>query len=155
MIRVSIKTTRKKGKGGGFERIIRNVEQMAEGPSGIIAGLPTGKADQTVIEYATYNHFGTAHIDSRPFMTIAIFKNRAAIRASVKSVVFEAIHGMADLKQGLGLIGVDIQGMIQDQIKTNMPPELKPATIKAKGSSSTLIDSARMFQSITWDYIND
>ena len=51
-------------------------------------------------------------------------------------------------------IGMKIENAIRLKILSNVPPPLKEATIKRKGSSHTLIDSGQMLASITHS-VND
>ena len=51
-------------------------------------------------------------------------------------------------------LGMKIENAIRLKILSNVPPPLKEATIKRKGSSHTLIDSGQMLASITHS-VND
>ena len=51
-------------------------------------------------------------------------------------------------------VGMKIENAIRLKILSNVPPPLKEATIKRKGSSQTLIDSGQMLASISHS-IND
>jgi len=59
---------------------------------------------------------------------------------------------MAVLDPGaiLEMAGEELAGAIIKKINSNIPPPNKPATIKHKGSSKTLIDSGDMVGSIAW-----
>lgn len=54
-----------------------------------------------------------------------------------------------DLEHGLESVGEFLAKKMADRIYNNTPPALKPATIKAKGSSHTLVDSGEMAEDVT------
>ena len=140
----------KTGKGSGLEDLAKRLEKMED--ASVKVGLPSGKEDASVIEYAIYNHEGTEHIPARPFITIAMHENEDVIMDGLKSIAKAALHGEQDLKTGLGKIGAFAAGKIQETIAGSLPPPNDPKTIKQKGSSTTLIDTGRLRQSITWEY---
>lgn len=49
----------------------------------------------------------------------------------------------------LQLLGFKIVADIQSRIRSNIPPELSRLTVSKKGSSTALIDTGRLIQSIT------
>lgn len=46
-------------------------------------------------------------------------------------------------------IGMNLENKIREKILSNVPPENAPSTIKAKGSSATLIDDGTLLSSIS------
>lgn len=50
----------------------------------------------------------------------------------------------------LNLIGASVTTKIQEYLVNLKEPPLKPATIKAKGSSNPLVDTGQLMNSITW-----
>ena len=54
-----------------------------------------------------------------------------------------------DIKDRLEQAGEFLAGKMVDKITSGISPPLKPATIKAKGSSTPLIDTAEMIENIT------
>ena len=61
------------------------------------------------------------------------------------------LETLSELSEDLGM---KIENAIRLKILSNVPPPLKEATIKRKGSSHTLIDSGQMLASITHS-VND
>ena len=142
---VSVKET------SDLDAVIKKIEASAgKAPKGVRVGLPKG-SDGGVLDIALYNHFGTSRgIPPRPFITIGIAKKRGEIRASLRQIAKSVVEGKYDLGTGMEKLGQLGQQAIQDQIGSNMPPPNSPATVKAKGSSKTLIDTGRMRASITF-----
>lgn len=151
MINISVKIAR---KGPPASARLKKIETaLTTGPKAIKVGFPAGKAPGDLISIAYWNHEGTSRgIPPRPFITMAMYKGRNTIRMALLAETKALFDGKADLKTGLTRIGLFTQDLIQQQIGSNMPPPNKPATIKAKGSSRTLVDTGRMMQSVTWDF---
>jgi len=152
MIKATIKVVRKKGKGPSIDQVIENATKLAGQSTMVKAGFPAGEAPGSIIDIATYNHFGTSHIPARPFITLAMFNHRAEIRDALIQIGRLVVNDGADMKEALGQVGLLAQGVIQFQIASNMPPPNAAVTIKRKGSSNTLIDTGAMRQAVTWDY---
>lgn len=54
-----------------------------------------------------------------------------------------------DVSDRLELVGAFLEGKIVDKITSGISPALKPATIKAKGSSTPLIDTGEMLDQVS------
>lgn len=137
---------------GDLRGHVLKIEKALAGPKKVKVGLPAGKADKDLVSIAVWNHFGTSRgIPPRPFITVAMFKSRGEIRANLRRVAYSVTVNGKPLTPELQKLGAFGAGKIQDQIASNMPPPNAPSTIRQKGSSTTLIDSGRMRQSITWE----
>lgn len=156
-----IRTTRR----GDLDGKLKELQRAFDGAKGVKVGLPAGKAAANVIEYAIFNHFGTkgsgkgfvrngiggfgGPIPARPFLTAAMFEGRTQIRGALVQVAKGVVNG-GSLNAGMTQIGVLGQNLIQDKIASGMAPANAPLTIAIKGSSGTLRDGGRLYQSITW-----
>lgn len=158
MIRTTIKVQRR----GDLRARLREVERSTQGPQSVKVGLPAGRSPQNVIEYAVYNHFGTAGrtprrggwgapIPARPFITAALYPVRGRLRNELRAIARSVIRGDGNLLQGMNRLGLWGQDIIQAQIRSNMGPPNSPMTVALKGSSRTLIDDGRLLQSITYE----
>ena len=104
-----------------------------------------------VATVAAYNEFGTTHNPQRPFMSDAFTDGMSQRKmASLMGDVFEASmkNGMATkrLLNVLGRItGELIEISIQQYAATGGN---SPATIKAKGKDTPLIDTGKMIESV-------
>lgn len=162
-ISTTVRITQKGDLHGRLQQILREVEQ----PSTVKVGFPAGKAPGDLISIAFWNHEGTSRakgdvffrngkfgvsgpIPARPFITVAMFKGRGEIRATLSSLAKGLMNGTMTMDRAMPLLGFTGQEMIQAQIGSGMGPANSPMTIALKGSSSTLIDSGRMQGAVTW-----
>lgn len=150
MVQIRTKVTLRRR--GNLANHIAKIEEGVEGPKAVKVGFPKGKADADVVSIAIWNHFGTSRgIPARPFITIAMFKNRRQIRAALRKIAEGTVQNGTPLAVQMPKLGALGTGMIQDQIAANTPPPNAPSTIRKKGSTKTLIDTGRMRQSVTWE----
>ncbi len=167
MVRISAKVQIvQKGDAAGR---LKKIAAATKGPTKVKVGFPSGKAPGDLISIAYWNHEGTNRakgdvfmrngktgisgpIPPRPFITVAMFKGRGKIKTFLRGEAKAILSGKADLKISLTRLGMTGQDMIQHQIGSGMGPANSPMTIYLKGSSGTLRDSGRMFQSVTWDF---
>lgn len=133
----------------GWKRILRETRKAAVAE--VVIGVQAGEVNddsQLIAEYAAYNEFGTEKIPERSFMRSSFDENLPAIKADMDRRYGQVVDGSITARQALGLIGLRHQDQIKDKIDTNIPPPNAPATIEAKGSSHTLIDTGAMKNSI-------
>lgn len=150
MVQIRTKVTLRRR--GNLANHIAKIEKAVEGPKAVKVGFPKGKADDDVVSIAIWNHFGTSRgIPARPFITIAMFKNRRQIRAALRKIAEGTVQNGMPLAVQMPKLGALGAGKIQDQIAANTPPPNAPSTIRQKGSTATLIDTGRMRQSVTWE----
>jgi len=150
---VQIRLTAKISETGDLDSVINRIKRAIEGRKAIQVGLPGSKVSGDVLQYAIWNHYGTSRgTPARPFITVAIYKNRSKLQAHMKTIAFGAIRSGTSLESGLAKLGAYATGLIQDQIASSMPPPNAPSTVQQKGSSGTLIDTGRLRQSVTWDW---
>lgn len=143
-----------------WDKIVEGVRKMAGSRTvkvGIF-GAKGGNEDDggvSVLELATIHEFGApgAGIPERSFI-------RAGVRALQKTPEFAKIvgklgasvfKGPGPRERALGILGVYASNQVKKYVTKgkNLTP-LKPATIKAKGSSRPLVDTGRMVNSITY-----
>lgn len=120
----------------------------------------------SVVSVALWNEFGTAHSPQRSFFRSAIDENEQKINAWREEAINNILDKGWSIKKALEMIGLRIQILIQNKIKSNVPPPNAPSTIKAKQASGsapksglkqgfesrtgTLIDSGLMLRSVTY-----
>ncbi len=112
------------------------------------ASKPHGKL--TNVEVAAVHEFGSGPIPERSFVRATVDGNRAEIEQIERRVVYGIIQGKVDAQTGLGILGESVVNMMKARIRAHIPPPLKPATIKRKGSSTPLIDTGQLINSIAW-----
>jgi hypothetical protein len=137
----------------GWQRIQLDIKQL-KGRSVKIGIMGTAEVEGTaVIDYAIYNEFGTRFIPARPFMatTADRFRDETVKVASV--MIGNVLDGKYNVDRMLARLGAWYQSKVQITIRNAKEwavPNL-PATIKAKGSSSPLIDTGRMLASVRYE----
>lgn len=109
-----------------------------------------------VVEVALWNEFGTKNMPQRSFIRSTIDQNIDKINQWREDALVNIIENGWPVKKALDSIGFNIQLLIQNKIKSNVPPPNAPSTTAAKrseGSSNwgrTLMDTELMIQSLTY-----
>lgn len=164
MITLTMKIER---KGDGAKRIAA-IRKALAGPKMVKVGFPAGKVAGDLITIAFWNHEGTNRAKgdvfmrngkfgisgptpARPFITRAMFHGRNELRAMMRAEAKAIVEGKLTMAAALPRLGMKGQDLIQAQIGSNMGPRNSAMTVALKGSSRTLIDQGRLFQSVTWD----
>ena len=134
--------------GDKLKNYLAEVAKKVQNPGTLKVGFledatyPDGTPVATV---AASQEFGTATIPPRPFFRNMISENQAHWPDDIAKLL--ASNGM-DAAAALQVMGQEIKEEIQDSIEKLTDPPLKPATIKRKGSSKPLIDTAHMRDSV-------
>lgn len=103
----------------------------------------------TVIEVAVWNEFGTEDVPARSFIRAWFDENYDKIRDVLRNLLYTVTLGHRTKEQALELAGLWCVGSIQQRIADGIAPENAASTIKAKGSSTPLINSGQMRSSVT------
>lgn len=107
----------------------------------------------TLAELAMVHEFGspTNEIPERSFLRKPFFDKKAEISAFAKNQIALALVGRTTAKEALGLVGERARDIAKMAITEGVEPELKPKTIKRKGSSKPLIDTGQLLNSIDYE----
>lgn len=141
----------------GLARLLSAAKQMERKPFvkvGVMGGdHPSAKGRPlTNVELATIHEFGApaAGIPSRPFLRSTFDAKKAEWNRLMARLITKVVAGHLDVVAALELVGQRAAGDVRNRITQggNFVPN-KPATIRRKGSSKPLIDSARLLQSIS------
>ena len=119
------------------------------------AGQYTGaKNNPSVVEVGLWNEFGTEKSPERSFIRSTIDENQSLINNWRDEAINNMIIKGWTLGKALEMMGFRIQVLIQNKIKSNMPPPLAKSTAEAKISHGlapvTLIDTGLMLRSVTY-----
>ena len=137
----------------GYKRIFKDVKQM-DG-KGVKVGVMGGESVKgvSVVDYAVWNEFGTKNIPKRPFMQRTADEKLAETLKFSDYLVGKMIDGGITPDGVLKNLGEFYQKQIQMMIRTakEWADPNAPATIARKGSSSPLIDTGRLVQSIRYE----
>lgn len=112
----------------------------------------------TVGEIAIVHEFGTADgkIPERSFIRAPYDRNVKQWFDTQQRFKGKVLKGEMSVRRALGLMAIRIQRDFQDAIRRGGYPFIQnaPSTIERKGSSSPLIDTAQMLNSVTYVLIN-
>lgn len=126
----------------------------------IIAGLPRNSAPYpdgtSVIEVGHKNEFGSVseRIPERSFLRKSFRDNEKKYSKMAVKAVKKAING-GDFEKEAGIIGLVMEGDIQQTIIDVKTPPNAQFTIEKKGSSNPLVDTGHMGQSIRHEVRKD
>ena len=107
--------------------------------------------DLTVAAIAVINEFGSQKkkIPSRPFFQNTLTKNDN-YKAFISEMAFEFMNKNKSMVSLLKVLGMKIQGDIQQEITELRKPPNSKATIEKKKSSNPLIDTGEMRRNVTY-----
>jgi|WetSurMetagenome_2_1015567.scaffolds.fasta_scaffold112317_2 hypothetical protein len=113
-----------------------------------------GKSNPSVVEVGLWNEFGTETSPERSFLRSTIDENQSLINNWRDEAINNMILKGWTLNKALEMMGFRIQVLIQNKIKSNMPPPLAKSTSDAKISHGlapvTLIETGLMLRSVTF-----
>ena len=112
----------------------------------VTAGVPASAGEEVVI-YGAANEFGTDTIPERSYLRSTLDANRKTYGVMMAKALKAAMGGTPIIiaaQKVADQMAVDVKRTILSGVS----PALDEATIKAKGSSQTLIDSGTLLHSI-------
>ncbi len=114
-------------------------------------GATLNRDGLTNVALATIHEFGVpeSKIPERSFIRATIDANQAKYFRFIQKLSGKVILGEMSEERALNLLGLLVVSDIQARIEAGIEPDLKPATIARKGSSTPLIDSGILKNSIT------
>lgn len=155
MIKMTTKTTEKGGE--GFKRLQQMLHKYKAAYVTVGVHEDAGVYPDegvSVVEVALWNEFGTRDIPERSFFRSAIDENDAKINAWREEAITNIIEKGWTIEKALEMMGLRLQLLIQNKIKSNVPPPNSEATLAAKKAAgvpaNTLINSGLMLRSIAF-----
>lgn len=105
----------------------------------------------TMAELAMVHEFGSrdGHIPQRSFLRSTVDENERRYVAAMKKELAKIPSGKATVRGALRQTGERMRSDVIDKIRRGIPPPNAPSTIARKGSSTPLIDTGQLLQSIT------
>ncbi|MBR8461481.1 hypothetical protein KDD93_06880 [Campylobacter sp. faydin G-24] len=91
------------------------------------------------------------NIPARSFLRKPLIQNREAMLNITNKAIAKALKNQMSVKMALELIALRAKDISVTAINNGLEPGLKPATIKAKGSSKPLIDTGQLKGSIDYE----
>lgn len=137
-----------------FDRLIKRVQKSAADKKVSVGFFESAKyPDGTpVAAVAAYNEFGSDKTPARPFMRVAIDKNRDKWGKLLSSCL--TMTG-GDMEKALGMAAEIIVSQIQDEIRAWRDPPNAASTIKKKGFDKPLVDTGQMLNAVSYEVGHD
>lgn len=114
-----------------------------------------------LVELAAIHEFGSpaANIPERSFIRSTVNREHETIREYLTKAAKAVVHGDVTLERALNVLGLKLAAEMKRTITGRQttgpePQELKQATIDRKGSSTPLLDTAQLKNSITHVVVN-
>ncbi len=108
-----------------------------------------GKTPATIADVAFWNEFGTENIPARPFIRGWMDQHGKEIQETMFKLMKLVLQGKIQKEQALEQLGLWMAGQIKAYMAEGVPPPNAESTIKAKGSSTPLIDTGVLRSSIS------
>jgi len=140
-------------KDKGWKRIQIDVKSL-NGRSVKVGIIGNQQVDGvSVVDYAMYNEFGTSRIPARPFMSKTAELHTKDIIQFAEHLSGRLIDGKIGPTKALQNIGEQYQKYIKQTIRDakSWAAPNADSTIERKGSSSPLIDTGRMINSVSYE----
>ena len=154
----------------GFKKIMREVRKLAaEKRPHVKIGVMGPKASEkkqvktdgaksstlsglTNVEVATFHEFGGegGRPPERSFLRSTMTENASSYVELANKIKDEIFSAKMTSEKGLAIIGMKIVSDVKKNIRAGIKPDLAQSTINAKGSSTPLIDTGQMLNSITY-----
>lgn len=137
----------------GYRRIARDIRSLRdrEVRIGIMGGGSVNGV--SVVDYAVYNEFGTSRIPARPFMATTYDTYKDETLQLIDYLASRIFVGLVTPDYALRILGEYFQAKVQMTIRNAKEWAVPnaPSTVAQKGSSSPLIDTGRMVQSVRYE----
>lgn len=118
------------------------------------AGSYEGNDAPTVAEVALWNEFGTTKTPERSFIRSAIDENEPLINQWREELINKIVNEGWTVEKALEALGFRVQVLIQNKIKSDVPPPNAPSTVAAKTREGvaqvTLQNTKLLLRSITY-----
>lgn len=107
----------------------------------------------SVVDYATFNEFGTSRIPARPFMAETYARHGDDSAKFIEHMYNQLLEGGMNADHLLKTAGADYQSKVQKTIRDakNWAEPNAESTKARKGSSSPLIDKSRMIGAVRYE----
>jgi len=138
------------------QQALKDLAKRLQGPTRVLVGVPKGAGAYedglTIATVAAVNNFGSAdgHIPARPFLEPAITKGAPQYQRLAEIMIPKVLSGSMDMTTLLEQMGNLAEGHVKQEITDLDTPPNAQSTIDRKGSSSPLIDTGALRQSIRY-----
>ena len=147
--------------GSGKKRDRAKAQRKLMKRKGLIKKGGTGKKSEskgkgaTILEYAIFNEYGTSRIPKRPFFRLSVGTKKAQneIKEDLNTQIENIISGELTGQGAYDNLGVFVVQKIKKTIMSGSFAPNDAKTIKRKGSSTPLIDTHSLYNSISYEIV--
>ena len=118
--------------------------------TGIQSDVGASPEGVSVLEYGSFNEFGTRTIPARPYIRGTTDQRRMVWLTAAEKMLNDVITGKRSLKQALEIVGQLTEKDIKVFMTNLQDPPNAPSTAVTKGSSNPLIDNRTLINSIRY-----
>lgn len=131
-------------------RYFRELQKLAEMEIHVGYQADQSYEDGTgLAEVAAYNEFGSSNTPARPFMRQSFENHESELQAACDMANQTLLNG-GTAESALSQVGVDVVGLIKEEmIDGGFAPNAE-STIRRKGSEQPLVDTGTLFQSVKY-----
>jgi len=122
---------------------------------GILEDQPHEPRGTSLLEDASAQEFGTELIPQRSFLRGTVDEKEGEIRRLLSIGARALVGGEASRREVMEVVGEFVVEAIQARVEAGIPPPNAPSTIVRKGSSTPLIDTGQMIDSIEYEDLSD
>lgn len=134
-----------------FEAQLKKAKSMTV-DAGVLREKAANYGDgTTVLDVAVVHEFGLGNSPARSFIRHTVAVKQDEIQAMIGKEFEKILNMKSDTEKSLGLVGIKAVNLIKGAFTSNgygSWPPLKEETVRAKGSSQTLIDTGALRNSI-------
>lgn len=105
--------------------------------------------DPEMAKIASYNEFGTEHVPARSFIRAPFDAHQGYIKLKI-SLLKRVVAGRITLESALHILGAAVVKSFKKTIRDVILPLNAPSTEAKKGSDIPLIDTGKMYESISY-----
>lgn len=98
-----------------------------------------------------WNEFGTSRIPERSFLRSTFDEGLRVYKDTSKKAAVFAIRTGASFDKALAILGLKVSSDVKETIRSRIDPANAPSTIAKKGSSTPLIDTGQLLNSIDFE----
>lgn len=147
--------------GSGKKRDRAKAQRKLMKRKGLIKKGGTGKKSEskgkgaTILEYAIFNEYGTSRIPKRPFFRLSVGTQKAQneIKEYLNTQIENIISGELTGQGAYDNLGTFVVQKIKKTIMSGNFAPNDAKTIKRKGSSTPLIDTHSLYNSISYEIV--
>jgi len=143
-------------KDSGWSRDLKNLQKGGEVTVGIHESDANRGDGPTNALIGFWQEFGThkngrRHIPPRSFLQSTASNNEREHRKVLNYAIKKSLGGYLTLKQAFAILGLKVSSDIKETIRAQIPPPLADSTIRKKKSSTPLIDTGQLINSIDYE----